>query len=390
MLSLIWRAVSRSLALKFLKGKVLNARHQALRAFLYEDKKIVLPIATHPKCTVIIPTYNGAEHTLQCLLSLVPQCAEWMEILVHDDCSTDETMKLLSRFGNLSIVRSSGNIGFLKSINSAVNHARGEFVILMNNDARLAEGSIQQMIAQFENDPSCGYMGARVMLADGTLQEAGCMIFQNGQTSGYLRFSRNDDLRALYMREVDYCSAVFCLIKREQFQKMGGFDMAYAPAYFEETDFCMRLRQAGLHCLYNPAILIEHFEFGSLPSSSARKAISDRRRVFLDRWRNTLSEERFPKSLFGSNPELAARRLQQRPRQLLVVSGPDVADILIDEAIEESGSTTVHFVGFTEREVKLKVGRFGPDVEVTCSKYPSGVEKLLKGRRNFFDTVKRI
>ncbi len=390
MLTAVWKAVFCSLNLKFLKAGILRERRKALQRFLDAGDQVVLPLAMHPECTIVIPTYNGAEHTLHCLLSLLPQCAEWLEILVYDDCSTDETAKLLSKFENLSIIRSAENLGFLKAVNAGVRKARGEFVIIMNNDACLIEGSIRQAIAQFQVEPSCGYMGFRLLLADGSLQEAGCMIFQNGKTNGHLRFAMRDDLSALFLREVDYCSAVFCLFRRDQFLRMGGFDLAYSPAYFEETDFCMRLRAEGLRCIYNPALLVGHFEFGSQKSFTARKAISDRRKIFLSRWRDTMRSESYSKSLFGSKQDMAALRLQPSPRQLLVMTAPIVEGPIVESLAAFVGSTTLHVIGATDEQLELLIGRFGPRVEISASGRPSGVSKLLSRRPHYFNVVKML
>ncbi|HEY5363268.1 MAG TPA: hypothetical protein VIJ49_03635 [Aestuariivirga sp.] len=73
-------------------------------------------------------------------------------------------------------------------------------------------------------------MGARVRHVSGGLQEAGCIIYQDGTPNGYLRYEREDDLRALFQRDVDYCPGVFAIITQRQYEVLGGVGEAYAPS----------------------------------------------------------------------------------------------------------------------------------------------------------------
>ena len=278
-----WRANGRT------KRRLLAGREKKLKQFLASDDRHSFPKVTVPRATLIIPVYNQACHTLECLMSLLDAGGEWLEVMVWDDGSSDETTAVLARFKNLRVCNSPANQGFLRSCNAAVKEARGEMVLLMNNDARLIEGSISGALDDFKREKNCGLMGARISLASGGLQEAGAMIFADGGTYGYLRHRPVDDPRALIKRDVDYCSGVFLIFERDTFLNMDGFDEIYAPAYYEETDFALRVWQNAMRCVYNPKILIEHFEFGSRPNARKRAQISRNRKIFLERWRGVLT-----------------------------------------------------------------------------------------------------
>jgi len=370
----------------FAKQRQLNDRRAALRKFMDEGRREAFPLPINPRCTIIIPTFNGAEHTLQCLLSLLPHAADWLEILVYDDCGTDQTMDLVSRFKNVVAVRANQNGGFLKAVNAATNLAHGEYVILMNNDAKLVEGSIAEALDRFEREKSCGYMGARVKFASGVLQEAGCIIYQNGTTNGYLRFAAAEDPRAMFIRDVDYCSGVFCILRRDKFLAMGGFDLAYAPAYFEETDLCMRLREAGLRCIYNPSLLIEHFEFGSQPTASAKRNIAERRQIFLGRWEKTLVEQGFPKSLIAGSAEVAASRLQPHPRLLIVAHYDDLDCSLVASHAAANAATTLHVLHCPASKRPILVKALTGAVELSFSRGGFGLQGMLRRRLHYFDS----
>ncbi len=134
------------------------------------------------------------------------------EAIVIDDGSTDETTELLTYFENVRVHKNSHNQGFLRSVNTGAALAQGQYLVLLNNDARLIEGSLSSALDRFEAEGNCGLMGARARHVSGGLQEAGCIIYQDGTTNGYLRYEREDDLRALFQRDLDYCSGVFAII----------------------------------------------------------------------------------------------------------------------------------------------------------------------------------
>lgn len=291
------------------KKKLLEQRKLQLRTFLEANSRVAFPQPKKPRATVIIPVHNHAYHTLQCLLSLQGIAAPWIEILVQDDLSNDETQTLLERFDNISIHRNQANLGFIQSVNEAVRHAKGEFIVLLNNDARFLSGSISEALSLFESEKDCGLMGGRIALASGGLQEAGGIIFRDGKTNGYLRHHSINDPRALFVREVDYCSGVFAIMRRDIFLKLGGFDERYAPAYYEDTDLCMMLRQSGLRCIYNPNLLLEHFEFGSTASLRKRALIKKNRSIFLERWKADLRSGRHLPSTISTANHRAANRL---------------------------------------------------------------------------------
>ncbi len=97
-----------------------------------------------------------------------------------------------------------------------------------------------------------------------------------------------------FRRDVDYCSGAFLLFASEKFRELGGFDEAYAPAYYEESDFCLRLRlrlrQQGLRVIYEPAARVRHYEFASAGGMRAAAALQDKNRaLFRKNTRNSCS-----------------------------------------------------------------------------------------------------
>jgi hypothetical protein len=115
-----------------------------------------------------------------------------------------------------------------------------------------------------------------VILPDGTLQEAGSIVWNDGTCLGYGRGRDPDDPDFMFRRDVDYCSGAFLLTPRAVFDRLGRFDPRYAPAYYEETDYCLRSGKAGLRVVFEPAAAILHLEFGSSASSAEALALQQR------------------------------------------------------------------------------------------------------------------
>jgi O-antigen biosynthesis protein len=381
----------RVFSLKYAKYAQLKVLKHELREFLRLGERIEFPKVNSPKVSIIVPVYNGAHHTLRCLRALSFDRSVPFEVIVFDDGSTDETSLLLQCFENLVVARSEQNFGSIKAINTAAKMAKGQFLLLLNNDATLISGSIADAVSVFHDEKDVGAVGARIVQADGLLQEAGCIIFQDGTTNGYLRFCQSEDPRAMFMREVDYCSAIFLLVRTELFLELDGFDEIYAPAYFEETDFCMKLRTRGLRMIYDPSILVEHFEFGSHQSASGRKLIAERKPIFLKRWEKQLGKEGFD-VLENANSALSnATRLVPRPRVLLVLDEGSPLNFsasvgeLVRTCLLRDWQITFFVPKLSPYPWQDLYKLFGKSIEVTFGSSVGSLEAFLRKRTSYFD-----
>ena len=369
------------------KAPALALRKRRLNTFLRGEKKYRFPSFVNPHMSFIIPVFNGAHHTLECLLSILRVADGSYEVIIVDDGCSDETTALLSYFENVRVHRNPQNLGFLRSVNAGAKLAIGQYLVLINNDARLVEGSLVAALDVYETENNCGLMGARVRHVSGGLQEAGCMIYRDGTTNGYLRYQPEGDLRAMFQRDVDYCSGVFAIIARRHFESLGGLDEAYAPAYFEETDFCMRLRKKGLRCIFYPRLLVDHFEFGSsINSRAARQMIEDRRSLFLKRWAVTLHQQNFFPHEKSQIIERAALRLLPHPRNLLVFDAN--LDFPKDCQIAEKklGHVTVYLLNGNAEIMKRLVAKMGVRVALAFGDWKQ-LRRFIKERAGIYDML---
>jgi O-antigen biosynthesis protein len=370
----------------------LTRRYKSdLRTFLKSGQKIRFNAVTSPDVSVIVPVFNSAHHTLRCLSSLVAEHRLSLEVIIFDNASNDATAELLARCENIVVIKSVENLGFVKAVNAALKHANGRFVLLMNNDAIILEGSIGDATNVFDAEQNVGAVGARIKLATGRVQEAGSIIFTDGTTDGYLRNKRSDHSSGMYMRDVDFCSGVFLLLERRRFVGLGGLDEAFSPAYYEETDLCMRIRAQGLRVIYNPCILIEHFEFGSQPTAAAFAAISKRRPIFLQRWQEKLSSEGYCKA--GTLNDVASRRLVSHPRLLLILDQcspedvPDSIQAAIQLAVRKNWQVSLFIVGLRRVSWPQFFALYGNKVELVLNRGAGQLFKFARQRRCYFDLV---
>ena len=199
------------------------------------------------------------KHTEACLTQLIATLPAGFrgEILVVDDASTDETPAVMDRWAAtcpfIRVIRSDENRGFGQSCNRGAEAAAGEILVFLNNDTLPQAGWLRPLIRLLERHQLAGAVGGKLLYPDGTLQEAGAVIFSDASGCNFGRGdSRPNAPLFNFVREVDYCSAALLAIRRSLFLELGGFDLAFSPAYYEDTDLCFRLREKGYR-VYLPA-----------------------------------------------------------------------------------------------------------------------------------------
>lgn len=231
-----------------------------------------------PQVSVIIILYNQAGLSLQCLRALAHSIGVSFETIIVDNASSDRVPQLMDRMDGARILRQEGNLGFLRAVNLAAEYATGENLLLLNNDAIVEPHTLANAVARLACEPDAGAVGGPILLWDGSLQEAGSIIWRDGACLGYGRGDSPESPAYRFVRDVDYCSGAFLMVRRALFEQLGRFDDAFAPAYYEESDFCVRLWEAGHRVVYDPKVRVKHFEFASDAGSGQAMALQARNR----------------------------------------------------------------------------------------------------------------
>jgi O-antigen biosynthesis protein len=258
----------------------------------------VVPSSDAPNVSIIIPVFNKIAYTAACLRSL-SEHAEGIafETIVVDDCSTDATAECLAQIDGIRVHRNTENLGFVGSCNAGAAMARGEFVVFLNNDTVVTAGWLRALLDCFAQEPDAGLVGSKLIYPDGRLQEAGGIVFSDGSGWNYGRFDNPADPRYNVRREADYCSGASIVLPRALFQQLGGFDVRYAPAYYEDTDLAFAVRDAGRKVLIEPRSCVVHFEgitAGTDAASGMKRYQTVNRGKFVEKWKTVLARQPAP------------------------------------------------------------------------------------------------
>lgn len=261
--------------------------------------------------SIIIPVFNKAEFTFQCLRSVVREVdLTKNEIIVIDNASSDETARMIVQFGNrVRVISNAENLGFVEACNAGAAAARGKYLVFLNNDTIVQTDWLSALVETIESDESIGLVGSMMIFPDGRIQEAGGIVWNDATTRQYGYGENPEDLRFNFLREVDYCSGASLLISKVFFEQIGGFDMRYAPAYYEDTDLCMTVRAANRQVVFQPRSRLVHFESvtaGRDLNTGFRRFQTVNHRKFFDKWKEVLEREHF--SPDKSNIEAASNR----------------------------------------------------------------------------------
>ncbi len=289
-----------------------------------------LPTATEPLVSIVIPVYGKLAYTCACLQSLADRPGTIpFEVIVVDDRSPDDSAEALTEVAGLRLLRNPENLGFVGSCNAGAAAAQGRWLLFLNNDTVITPGWLEAMLGTFDDFPEAGLVGARLVYPDGRLQEAGGFVFNDGSGWNYGRFEDPNDPRYSYARASHYCSGAAILIERALFDQLGGFDLRYAPAYYEDTDLAFKVRESGRQVIYQPAATVIHFEgitSGTDLASGIKRHQVINQETFRERWREQLQRQPAP----GTPVDRIARG--EKARRVLVI------DATVPEPDQDSGS----------------------------------------------------
>ena len=222
---------------------------------------IVLPApGKNPLVSIILPVFNNLQLTLECLLSISQHADPSIdfEVLVRDDASTDDTVKVVSGIKHVNLVRNPENVGFLRNCNRALDSVRGQYVVFLNNDVQVSHGWLKTLLATFTSFPKVGAVGPRFLYPNGRLQEAGAAFLPDATAEMVGLGEDPDQLRFSYVRKVDYTSGACLMLPTTLVRELAGFSEDFLPCYCEDSDLCLRVQQKGYFVYCNPNATIVH------------------------------------------------------------------------------------------------------------------------------------
>ena len=288
------------------------------------------------EASIIIPVLNSVAFTIACAISIFEHASSTRyEIIIGDDASSDETADVFTAIGGaLRCITHRVNGGFIRNCNVAAQQATGGHVVLLNNDTLVLDGWLDELLAPFKRFADVGLAGSKLLMPDGSLQEAGGIVWQDA--SGW-NFGRGQDPTLPefnYVKDVDYASAASIAVPKKLWDEIGGFDERFTPAYYEDSDLAFTLRAKGWRTLYAPASSLIHHEGVSNGTDLAAGVKANQLAnipKFVDKWQQALTREHYPN---GEDVLLARDRSRHR-KHILVI------DHYIPQPDRDAGSRTM-------------------------------------------------
>lgn len=224
------------------------------------------------KLSIIILSFNNNDTINDCIESVLKYKTKDIQVIVLDNASSDKTVEILEKFvGFVRVLKSDQNLGFSKGINKAISFASGEYLFFLNPDTKMTMSVFKELTDYYESHTNIGVVGPKLITQNGNIQESVMKFptitgalneFILGKKYSYSPYAPEGSEPI----KVDCIFGAALLIKRDLFEKLGGFDERYF-LYYEDIDLCRRIRKMGREVVYYPNVEIEHKVGGSASSN---------------------------------------------------------------------------------------------------------------------------
>lgn len=235
------------------------------------------------KISIVIPNYNGS-HLLAKNLPQVIKCCPNDEIIVVDDASTDDSIRLLkTKFKKVKLIELKKNHGFAYTTNYGVKESENDLVLLLNTDVVPRANFLKNVFPYF-NDKNVFAVG----LADNSHENGSIVIRGRGGAEFKKGFINHFALKT-EKAETLWVSGGSGVFDKKKFLKLNGFDTNFAPFYWEDIDLSYRAQKKGYKCFFEPSAIVDHYHSeGAIYKNKSKILIksSSYKNQFLFIWKN--------------------------------------------------------------------------------------------------------
>ena len=361
-----------------------------LESFLASGARLSWPRPSTPLVSVVLVLYNRAELTLRCLRALAEPQHVSLEILIVDNASQDETGTLLDRLDGVRTIRNHENRGFIRAVNQAARRGRGRHLLCLNNDAELLPGALAAAVRTLESAPDVGAVGGKLILTDGRLQEAGCIVWNDGSCCGYGRGGSPSAPEYAFRRDVTSSRSVPAHARTCSHSTAAS--TRRTSAYYEDADYCLKLWESGLRVVRAASTLI-HFSSPAVSMAHAVEQQAARREIFRRRHAAWLAGKAAPR------PEnvIGARDAARGGLRVLFIddrvphdrpgSGFPRSREMLSALVALGHRATFYPLSFPAEDWGSVYADVPREVEVMLGAGRAGLEPFLRERRGLFDVI---
>ena len=310
-----------------------------------------------PLVSIIIHVRNSFNYTFKCIDSILKTTPSSSYEIIIINKTLNNDIKLLEKSynkkgANIILYQNKETNNFLKNYNQAIKISKGEYITFLRDNTKVYENWLTSLLKPFENDEKIGIIGSKVIYSNGTLKEAGGIMWNNGEYSNFGRGKFSDNPEYNYIKEVDFVSGISFIIKKSILEKIGGFDEQFIHLDYKYIDFSFSLRKYGYKVIYQPESLVKQYN----EILKGVNIISDIKKInkhlFIKKWK----EELIYQSNQNNNTFLARDRSFNKNRIFVI-------DRYIPKYDRNAGSRCCFMYLNIFKEIGLQVTFLGDDLK---------------------------
>ena len=246
-------------------------------------------------CSIVILTHNQVEYTKLCVESIDRFVNTGHEIIFVDNASADGTIEYLTSIveknENYSLIKNSENRGYAAGNNMGIDAAKGEFVIVMNNDILVTQGAVESLIRVLKNHEQTVLAGPKTNFVKGSQLD---LEAEYGSIKEMLNYAeRNSKKNKGKTAQTDFLVGFMFLGRTKLLKEAGGFDESFGIGDYEDNDLCRKLSEIGYDLRIAEDSFVHHFGHVSFNASAVdyNELIEKNKKIYEDKWSRVKDEK---------------------------------------------------------------------------------------------------